>query len=303
MNSYFLAAIRFLWMLGVSDASGMFDILNYCLFTLFLFMFLKAYFFHGSGDIQSDISDVFLSIWLRKSKVMTGAQWIETRFTVPALEPDSLISVLWFFGIGKCNRFIGLCFQRNWKLQQFSFHGICLQMFTIDPYVAHWIYAQKEECSALLYWSRLMSPHSLLPYHWTYWRSIQLLPDEYIKHPKRMDKSSSIDWDLDLDWTRNYWFSNTNIVSDGYGIFGILLSDVGVPRNPKGAAGHKLRYAAGTAHAISKERQQKWMVLLISYYSSRYMMISGITVPSVGHFTSVKTDGTKSRFKWSFIYY
>jgi len=83
MNSYFLEVILFRGgMLGISDASGMYDITGTMWLVYVLFVYgRKAFSFRGFGRHSIKYSSWFyLSIWLRKSNVMTGAQWIETRF-------------------------------------------------------------------------------------------------------------------------------------------------------------------------------------------------------------------------------
>ncbi|HOV99645.1 MAG TPA: sodium:solute symporter, partial [Bacteroidota bacterium] len=83
MKSYFLGGNSLpWWVLGVSNASGMFDITGTMWLVYLLFVYgLKSVWIPWVWPVFNQIFlMVYLSIWLRKSNVMTGAQWIETRF-------------------------------------------------------------------------------------------------------------------------------------------------------------------------------------------------------------------------------
>src|SRR5512136_2291448 len=83
MKSYFLGGNTLPWyMLGVSNASGMFDIAG----TMWLVYVTAAYGFKGLWlpwlwpVFNQIFLMVYMSVWLRRSNVMTGAEWIQTRF-------------------------------------------------------------------------------------------------------------------------------------------------------------------------------------------------------------------------------
>ena len=83
INHYFLGGntIKW-WFLGVSDASGMFDIAGTMLLVYWLSVYgLKSIWIPWLWPVFNQIFlMVYLSPWLRKSNVMTGAEWINTRF-------------------------------------------------------------------------------------------------------------------------------------------------------------------------------------------------------------------------------
>jgi len=83
MDSYFLGGKSLPWyLLGISDASGMFDISGTMWLVYILFVYgLKSIWLPFLWPVFNQIFlMMFLSGWLRRSNVMTGAQWIETRF-------------------------------------------------------------------------------------------------------------------------------------------------------------------------------------------------------------------------------
>jgi solute:Na+ symporter, SSS family len=83
LDSYFLGGKSLpWWMLGVSDASGMFDISGTMLMVYWLFVYgMKSIWLPFLWPVFNQIFlMMFLSAWLRRSNVLTGAEWIETRF-------------------------------------------------------------------------------------------------------------------------------------------------------------------------------------------------------------------------------
>lgn len=82
-QNYLLGGNRLPWyLLGLSNASGMFDISGTMWLVTILFVYgLKSVWLPWLWPIFNQIFlMVFLSIWLRRSKVTTGAEWIGTRF-------------------------------------------------------------------------------------------------------------------------------------------------------------------------------------------------------------------------------
>ncbi|MFZ0473645.1 MAG: sodium:solute symporter, partial [Bacteroidales bacterium] len=83
IQSYFLGGNSLPWyFLGISNASGMFDIAGTMLLVYWLAVYgLKSLWLPWMWPVFNQIFlMVFLSAWLRRSNVMTGAEWIKTRF-------------------------------------------------------------------------------------------------------------------------------------------------------------------------------------------------------------------------------
>jgi len=82
-SNYLLGGNKLPWyMLGLSNASGMFDISGTMWLVTLLFVYgLKSIWIPWLWPVFNQIFlMVFLSIWLRRSNVTTGAEWINTRF-------------------------------------------------------------------------------------------------------------------------------------------------------------------------------------------------------------------------------
>lgn len=83
MGSYFLGGRSLPWyLLGVSNASGMFDVSGTMWLTYILFIYgVKGMWLPFVWPVFNQIFlMVYMSAWTRRSNVMTGAEWIQTRF-------------------------------------------------------------------------------------------------------------------------------------------------------------------------------------------------------------------------------
>ncbi len=110
--NYMLGGNKLPWyMLGLSNASGMFDISGTMWLVTLLFVYgLKSIWIPFLWPVFNQVFlMVFLSIWLRRSKVTTGAEWINTRF---GYSRDSKLShgVVVFFALIMCLGFLAYGF-------------------------------------------------------------------------------------------------------------------------------------------------------------------------------------------------
>jgi Na+/proline symporter len=83
LKSYFLGGNDIKWyFLGLSNGSGMFDVSGTAWMVGILFLYgVKSFMFMWMWPIWNQIFVMmFLAVWIRKSKVMTGSEWILTRF-------------------------------------------------------------------------------------------------------------------------------------------------------------------------------------------------------------------------------
>lgn len=83
LQNYFLGGNRLKWYyLGLSNGSGMFDVSGAVwTVTIFFVYGLKSVWISWLWPVWNQIFVmIFMAIWLRRSNVMTGAEWITTRF-------------------------------------------------------------------------------------------------------------------------------------------------------------------------------------------------------------------------------
>ena len=84
LASYFLGGNKIKWyFLGLSNASGMFDISGVMWTVSLLFVYgLKSSWIPWLWPVWNQVFVmIFLALWIRRSNVMTGASWILTRFS------------------------------------------------------------------------------------------------------------------------------------------------------------------------------------------------------------------------------
>jgi Na+/proline symporter len=83
LKSYFLGGNNIKWyFLGLSNGSGMFDVSGTAWMVGILFLYgVKSFMFMWMWPIFNQIFIMmFLAVWIRKSNIMTGSEWILTRF-------------------------------------------------------------------------------------------------------------------------------------------------------------------------------------------------------------------------------
>ncbi|XCF05961.1 sodium:solute symporter family protein [Tamlana crocina] len=83
LDSYFLGGKSIKWYyLGLSNGSGMFDVSGTAWMVGILFLYgVKSFMFMWMWPIFNQIFVmVFLAAWIRRSNIMTGSEWILTRF-------------------------------------------------------------------------------------------------------------------------------------------------------------------------------------------------------------------------------
>nr|AOE12713.1 sodium:solute symporter [uncultured bacterium] len=83
LDSYFLGGKSIKWYyLGLSNGSGMFDVSGTAWMVGILFLYgVKSFMFMWLWPIWNQIFVMmFLAVWIRRSNIMTGSEWILTRF-------------------------------------------------------------------------------------------------------------------------------------------------------------------------------------------------------------------------------
>ena len=83
LDSYFLGGKSIKWyFLGLSNGSGMFDVSGTAWMVGILFLYgAKSFMFMWMWPVWNQIFImIFLAVWIRRSNIMTGSEWILTRF-------------------------------------------------------------------------------------------------------------------------------------------------------------------------------------------------------------------------------
>jgi Na+/proline symporter len=290
-------------MLGISDASGMYDITGTMWLVYALFVYgLKSIFLPWIWPTFNQIFlMVYLSIWLRKSKVMTGAQWIETRFGTSTGATLSHISVVVFALISVIG-FIAYAFKGIGKFAAIFFPwNLSPDLYAIILMSLTAIYAVKggmfsvvitEVLQFIVLTVASLSIGVLAIYTISPEQIQQVIPNGWA--------TPLFGWHLNLDWTGIIDSVNNKIAQDGYGLFGVFFIMVVFQGILKSAAGPAPNYDMQRVLATRSPKEaakMNWFVNVVLCFP-RYMLISAITVLALVHFSpQLKAMGSNPDFE------
>lgn len=297
-KAYLLGGNELPWyMLGLSNASGMFDISGTMwLVTLGFVYGLKAIWIPWLWPVFNQIFlMVFLSIWLRRSNVTTGAEWIKTRFgegkgaflSHNIVVVYALISCLGFLAYG----FIGLGkFMMIFIPWEFVCGGLGIDPNIISPeYIPH-VYGIVFTLFATLYavLGGMMSIvwTDLLQYAIMTVSSIVIgviamnaLASQTLLVPEGW-YSLWFGWELDLDWSGIIGEVNQKIESDGFNLFTIFMMMMLFKGFLVSAAGPAPNYDMQKILSTKSPKEAAKMSGMVSVILNpiRYIMITGFVV-------------------------
>jgi len=237
LKSYFLGNNTISWpLLGLSNASGMFDISGTMWMVSILFVYgLKSAWLPWLWPVWNQVfMMVFLAVWLRRSNVLTGAQWITHRFgdrtgarlshiivTVFAIISTFGFIAYFFLGIGK---FAIIFFP--WDL---SVNSGIIQLTSANSYALIIIaitslYAIKGGIYSVVFTEVLQFVIMTISCFVVGYIAITTVSTEDIlaNVPSGWD-NLFFSMNLDLDWSGYLDSVNAKIDSDGFKLFGYLF--------------------------------------------------------------------------------
>jgi len=238
LESYFLGGNSIKWyFLGLSNASGMFDISGTMWTVTILFVYgLKSAWIPWLWPVWNQIFVmVFLAIWMRRSGVMTGAQWITFRFGDGKGGKLSHIIVVLFAVISVLG-FIAYFFEGIGKFATTIFHwdlstsilGLDLtsaQVYALIIIGITTIYTLKGGMYSVVSTEVMQFVIMTLSCVVVGVIAYQMVSYEQIAAvtPKGWD-NLFFGWNLNLDWSSTPLPAvNDKIDSDGFGLFGALF--------------------------------------------------------------------------------
>jgi solute:Na+ symporter, SSS family len=284
MKAYFLGGNTMPWyVLGVSNASGMFDVAGTMWLVYLLFIYgLKSVWIPWLWPVFNQIFlMVYLSSWLRRSNVMTGAEWITTRFGTGRgarlshliVVVYALVSVIGFLtyafkGIGK--------FATNflpWQLSANQYALILMGITTIyvvkggmfsvvvTEVIQFCILSVASIAIGLIAMARV-SPemlHRAVPAGWDH---------------------IGFGWNLNLNWSGIIDSVNSKIAEDGYSLFGIFFMMMlfkGILISMAGPApNYDMQRILSTKTPREASLMSAWVNVVLIF--PRYFLITGLTV-------------------------
>ena len=294
-QSYMLGGNQLPWyMLGLSNASGMFDISGTVWLVTILFVYgVKSIWLPWVWPVFNQIFlMVFLSMWLRRSNVTTGAEWIGTRFGFKTDARLSHIIVVIFaiiMGLGYLTYgFIGLgkfvMIFIPWEFtSQFlpfdipaefvpHFYGIIFTCFAIfysllggmmsivwADVIQYIIMAISSIVIAAIAMMALAENQLIVPESWS---------------------SPFFGWELNMDWTGIIKEVNIKIQEDGYSLFSVLFMMMVFKGVLISLAGPAPTYDMQKILSTKSEREAALMSGSVSLILMpiRYLMIAGFAI-------------------------
>jgi SSS family solute:Na+ symporter len=237
LQAYFLGGNKIRWyFLGLSNASGMFDISGTMWTVTIVFVYgLKSAWIPWLWPVWNQIFVmIFLAVWMRRSNTMTGAQWITFRFgdkrggrlshiIVVVFAVISVIGFIAYFveGIGK---FATTFFTWNLSTTILGLHLTSEQVYALIIIGITTIYTMKggmysvvsTEVLQFLIMTVACVSIGVIAYN-------QVSPEQVAAVVPKGWTSLWPEWKLDLDWSGLFPELNDKIGSDGYEMFGLLL--------------------------------------------------------------------------------
>ncbi len=291
LDTYFLAGRSVPWyILGVSNSSSMFDITG----TMWLVLMFLVYGVKGAWipwiwpTFNQIFLMVYLSIWIRRSNVLTGAEWITTRFGNGKGAELSRISVLVFAMVSVIG-FLAYAFQGIGKfasvffpfdispdIYAITFMGITtiyvvlggmysvvftdliqFTLLTIVSFVIGFIAFTRVTPEAL---------HAVIPNGWL---------------------DLAFTWELDLDWSALIPAANDQIMADGWNLFTIFFMMMIFKGILISLAGPTPGYDMQRILAAKTPREAGLMSAIVSVCQiPRWFMIVGITTLALVYFSN-----------------
>ena len=238
LDSYFLGGKSIKWYyLGLSNGSGMFDISGTALMVGWLFLYgTKSFMLMWLWPIWNQIFIMmFLAVWIRRSNIMTGSEWILTRFgddkagrashkIVALFAVVAAIGFIAYFfeGVGKFMTVIlpwdmALIIQGSEILTSEHSYALIIifltTIYTIKGGMFSVVATEVLQYGIMVLAGILIAAYSF--YAFTDLEVTSVISDEW--------RNVFFGWELDAPWSEKYQAFNDLVDSEGYKMFGALI--------------------------------------------------------------------------------
>jgi solute:Na+ symporter, SSS family len=304
MQAYFLGGNKMPWyVLGISNASGMFDISGTMLLVYWMFIYgIKSVWIPWLWPTFNQIFlMVYLSAWLRRSKVMTGAEWIKTRFgTGRGAQLSHLIVVIYAFvsiigffsygfkGIGK---FAATFLPWHLSPNQYALILIAITaVYVIKGGMISVVITEVVQFCILAIASFAVGIIAMM----------KVAPETLHRMVPAGWDNVFFGWQLGLDWSTLLPAASTKIASDGYGLFGffvMMLFFKGVLVSAAGPApNYDMQRILSSKNSREASMMSAWVNIVLTF--PRYFLIIGLTVLAAAFFSdNIRAMGPNMDFE------
>ena len=304
MRAYFLGGNVLPWyVLGISNASGMFDISGTMLLVYWMFVYgVKSVWIPWLWPTFNQIFlMVYLSTWLRRSNVMTGAEWIETRFgrgrgaqlAHVIVVIYAFISIVGFFtygfkGIGK---FAATFLPWHLSVNQYALLLIAITaVYVIKGGMFSVVITEVMQFCILSVASFAVGIIAMM----------KVAPGTLAHFVPSGWENVFFGWHLNLDWSNLVPSANARVAQDGYGLFGffvLMLLFKGILLSAAGPApNYDMQRVLSSKNPREASMMSGWVNVVLTF--PRYFLITGLTVLALVFFSEqIRGMGTDMDFE------
>ena len=293
LDQYFLGGNKIKWyLLGLSNASGMFDISGVMWTVTILFIYgLKSAWIPWLWPVWNQVFVmVFLAVWIRRSNVMTGASWILTRFSGVGGQLSKNITIIFavvsaigfvayfFEGIGKfCDSILPWNLAFSSDLISISSENmyalIIVGITTIYTLRGGMMSVVATEVFQYLIMTISSIIIAIIAYNAvTYDQILNIVPDGW--------ENLFFGWTMDLDWSQTLPQLNEKIKTDGFEIIGALFMMMlfkGFFSSLAGPVpGYDMQRLLSAKNPYEAAKMSGFTILVL--FSPRYLMIAAFAV-------------------------
>lgn len=296
IEAYFLGGNSIKWyFLGLSNASGMFDIAGTMWTVSILFVYgLKSAWIPWLWPVWNQVFVmVFLAVWMRRSNVMTGAEWILTRFSGRGGKMSHIVVIVFaiistigfmayfFEGIGK---FATSILPWDLSLQAGVVALTSAQSYALIIIFITTLYTLKggmfSVVAADVFQFVIMTTSCVVIGYIAY---TSVTGEQIANAVPEGWKNLFFGWKLDLDWSNIFPAVNDKIASDGYGLFGALVMMMifkGIFSSLAGPVpSYDMQRILSTRCPSDAAKMSGFTMLVL--FTPRYLMVAGLAVLSL----------------------
>lgn len=295
-ESYLMGGKKLPWyMLGLSDASDMFDISGTMWMVSLCFVYgFKSIWIPWLWPVFNQVFNMmFLAKWLRRSNADTGAEWLATRFGLRGTGVKASHNITVVFALIGCLGFLAYGFVGLGK-----FVEIFVPWSYVEPYVPFHVAARYvPHFYGILFtlfatfYSVLGGMHSIVLGDVIKYviMTIGCVAIGFIAFSHLHTRSISVPegwanpffgWNLNLDWSNLVADANKKIADDGYGLFGMFFMMMLFKGVFASLAGPAPNYDMQKVLSTKSPKEASKMTGFVSLIllPVRYTMVIGLTV-------------------------
>ena len=297
LDAYFLGGKSLPWyVIGTSHGASGFDITGTMWFVVMLFTYgVKAAFIPWIWPLFDRVfRQVYLGPWIRRSNVLTGAEWMRTRFGKDLGGNLSHISVVVYALVATIG-FLGYAFQGIGKFAEVFFPwDLAWGPFSSTDMYAIVILGITTAYLLLGGWYSVVLT-DLLQFGLLTVASVfiaivaidKVSPEALAKVVPAGWNELLFGWKLNLDWSGLIDQLNTKISEDGFSLFGVLIMMMlfkGLLVSMAGPSpGYGMQHVLSTRNPREAAMENWWMSIV--QLVPRFLMITGIAVLGLVYFS------------------